>query len=90
MVDFHQMRITVATRQLHNAQPVTVCLQAHGLGIDGNGLAKVNVGGKIVLMDKNRHIRVSFRSGSVFCQQSLVLHRKTGAANTVSCWHYPT
>ena len=46
----HQMAVAVAGRQLHQAQPVAIGLQAHGLGVDRDDRPEVEPGRQVLLM----------------------------------------
>src|SRR3546814_19475747 len=52
------MRIAVAGRQLHHAEPVAMGAQAHGFGIHRHHAAEIEAVGQIALIYGNGHLRV--------------------------------
>ncbi len=52
-LEFHEMRIAVAGRKLHEAEPVAVVLQPHRLGIDGDVALKFKPVGQVAFMQVN-------------------------------------
>src|SRR5260221_3267232 len=48
--ELHEMRDAVAGGELHQAQPVAVRVEPHGLGVDGDVGAEIEVGGQITAM----------------------------------------
>ena len=83
--DLHQMRIAVAVRQLHHAQPVAARVKPHRFGVDGDDRAKGQAVGQVVLVQMNGQgiafgKRVWFRLRLPPClvNQSKPRHRSAG------------
>ena len=48
--ELHDMRIAVAGGQLHQAKPVAMGREPHGLGVDRDAIAELDVGRQIALV----------------------------------------
>ena len=59
--DLHQMRMAIAPRKLHDAQPVPVRMKPHGLAIYRHDRSKIQIIGQIALVNRVRHIKPSSR-----------------------------
>ena len=53
--ELHEVAVTVAARDLHQAEPVAVGVQAHGFGVDRNRIAEGQAGRQIALVEVERH-----------------------------------
>jgi hypothetical protein len=49
------MGIAVAGRQLHEAQPVAMGIETHGLGVDGDHRTEGESGRKVAAVKADRH-----------------------------------
>ena len=49
------MRVTIAARELHQAQAVTVQIETHGFGIDRHPVREAQIGGNVILVKIYRH-----------------------------------
>ncbi len=54
--ELHQMTVAVAGRELHEAQPVAMRMQAHRLGVDGDDGAEIDALGQIFLVQLDLHV----------------------------------
>ena len=54
--DLHQMGIAVAGRELDQAEPVAMGVEAHRLGVDRHDGAERQIGGKVAAMKADRHL----------------------------------
>jgi hypothetical protein len=46
----HKMRVSVPRRELHEAQPVTMWIEPHRLGVDGDRRPEADAFGKITMV----------------------------------------
>ena len=58
----HQVAFAVARRELHEAQPVAMGMEAHRLGVYGHNGAEIDTRGQVVLVQVDPHV-TCIRSG---------------------------
>src|SRR6185312_16725759 len=51
--ELHQMRDTVAGRELHQTEPVAMRVETHRFGVDGDAGAEVEIGRQVAAMQMN-------------------------------------